>query len=213
MSLSTLISEIRYHLNDIEGLGFPDPLLKAFIADGLCLIAQLKPDEFTQRRVMPAQIGSIQCVGDCCDQLISIDGQSDACGNIIKGVKHGRKNPPRLFAKPSAKRPATNRQYTVTIRDNAKDSFDVYPPITADDDVYFLLTCKYVPSLDDGSIDACKHHQALLHYVMYRAYSVETESATSRAVAQQEYAYFFQLLGIQRQLANEVSEDAASKPV
>lgn len=210
MHINSMVAEIRYHLNDIEGLGYPDALLKEFIEDGLCMLFSLKPEDFTVRRVHKATAGSVQCVNDCCDKLISVDGKSDACGNILDGIKSGRIKPPRQFGKKTI--PHAVGQYTVYLRDNDNNSFDVAPPIKPGEDVYFLITCAEKPSIDkDGNIPDCPHHQALIHYVLYRAYNMETESQSSIAIARQEYAYFFELLNIKRKLDKESKEDAASE--
>lgn len=210
MTLDSFIAEIRYHLNDIEGLGYPDALLTEFVRDGLCMIFKLAPEDFTVKRVKKADVGSVQCLDDCCDVLVSVDAQSDACGNILKGVKQGEIKVGNAFNKRSV--PKSLLHYTVQIRDAIKDSFDVYPPVEKGEAVYFLITCAEQPVIaEDGTIPDCPHHQALLHYVLYRAYSVETESATSIAIARQEYQYFYQLMGMIRALDKEVSEDATSE--
>lgn len=210
MNINSMIAEIRYHLNDIEGLGFPDALLTEFIEDGLCMLYSLKPEDFTVRRVHHATVGSVQCVDDCCDKLISVDAKSDACGNILDGIKSSRMKPPRQFGKKSI--PHAVGQYSVYLRDNDNNSFDVAPPIKAGEAVYFLITCAENPSIDDdGNIPDCPHHQALLHYVLYRANNMETESQSSIAIARSEYAYFFELLNIKRKLDKEAKEDAASE--
>lgn len=212
MKLDSMVAEIRYHLNDIEGLGYPDALLKEFIDDGLCMIYTMKPEDFTVRRIKKADEGTVQCIDDCCDKLISVDAQTDACGNYLKGIKKGEIDNARKFGKKSVKLPADKQQFTVYIRDNIKDSFDIYPPVGKDEDVYFLMTCTTPPSIDeDGNIPDCPYHQALLHYVLYRANSVETESQSSISIARQEYAYFYELLGIMRKLDKEVTEDAKSE--
>lgn len=206
MKLTALLSEIRYHLNDEEALGFTDGLLTEFIYDGLCMIYQLSPDDFTERRVIQATTGSVQCA-TCCSRILSVDGQSDACGNILKGVKQGKVADAARFGKKNV--PKRGR-YTVEVKKNSQNSFDVYPAILPDETVYFLLTCANPPVIEEGEIPDCKYHQALLHYVLYRAYSVESESATSRSIADQEYRYFYELMGITRKLAQEVVKDAES---
>ncbi len=207
MNVTSLIAEIRYHINDIEGLGYPDELLKEFISDGLCMVYKLAPHDFTKRQLFKAQTGSVQCLNSCCDSIVSVDAQTDACGNVIKGVKNGRISAVRSFNKKSVK--PKHKQYTVELRDNIKDSFDVAPPVKADEDIYFLITCTQKPSIDD-ELPNCAYHQALLHYVLYRAYSIETESQTSMSNAQREYAYFYQLVTGLSAMEKEIKEDTKS---
>ncbi len=199
MNVESLVTEIRYHLNDIEGLGYPDKLLKEFISDGLCLIAKLSPEEFTSRQIFKANTGTVQCLNDCCSRLISVDGQTDACGNILQGVKLGKIN--QAFKKKSVKR----KQFTVEIRENVKGSFDVSPAVKEDEDIYFLLTCVQQPSIDDD-LPNCAYHQALLHYALYRAYGIESESQTSMTLSQQEYNRFYQFMGGMRAIEKQVNE-------
>ncbi len=169
---------------------------------------QIPLTTYTKRQVMKAQAGSVQCLNACCDSLISVDAETDACGNIVKGLKYGRINDVRRFNKKGI--PKDKQQYTVEIRDKVKDSFDISPPVKDDEEVYFLITCTQKPNIDDGELPDCSHHQALLHYVLYRAYSVETESQTSIAMARQEYAYFYELMNGMRMLEKEIKEDPKS---
>lgn len=202
MNVTSLIAEIRYHLNDIEKLGYSDKLLKEFIRDGLCLIVKLAPQDFTKRHIFKANIGSVQCLNSCCQTLISVDAQTDACGNILQGVKLGHIK--HAFNKKSVKR----KQFTVEIRENVKGSFDVSPAIKEDEDIYFLITCVEQPSLKDR-LPNCVYHQALLHYALYRAYGIESESQTSMALSSQEYTRFYQLLSgvraIEKQMDGRVN--------
>ncbi|MBE2895537.1 hypothetical protein HPC38_01420 [Pasteurellaceae bacterium HPA106] len=211
MKLSSIINELRMQLNDAESLGFSDELLEEWIEDGLCMIYSLVPDQFKERIVIQAEAGTVQCAA-CCDKLISVDGQSDACGNVIEGVKIGDVNSAMRFKKKNIPHLG---QYTVSIRNVGNNLFDVYPPIRSDEEVYFLVTCANPLSIvrdenGEAELPDCKHHQALIHYVLYRAYSVESESQTSRAIADQEYRYFFELMGIERNLSQGVVNNAAS---
>lgn len=207
MKVSSIIAELRYQLNDQEALGFSDALLREWIEDGLCMIYTLAPAQFQQRQVVKANAGTAQCVA-CCDKILSVDGQSDACGNVLDGVKVGDVTRAMRFRKKGIPHFG---QYTVSIRNAGGNLFDVYPPIKAGEEVYFLVTCTAPPSIDDNDeIDDCAYHQALLHYVLYRAYSVESESATSRNIADQEYRYFFELMGVEIKVSKEVNEHATS---
>lgn len=205
MKAKALITEARYQLSDIRGEGYPDDLLLEFINDGLCFIYQLKPEFFAHSQTLQANQGVVQCLGDCCDRLLSVDGIADACGNHVDIIRKGSVSQALAFDKPAINAHAR----TYSIRPNVKNEFWVHPPIRADEVLYFRVTCTTPPeavqSLNDNVPD-CSNHEALLYYILYRAYLVETESATSMQLANQMYAQIMQLIGVERLTDRSVAD-------
>lgn len=209
MKVQSLINEIRIQLSDARGLGYPDNLLIEFINDGLCMIYQLKPEDFATSRVLQANQGAVQCLDACCDRLISVDGVSDACGNPVDIMREGSVKMAQAFDK----RPVNAHARTFSLRPNVNNEFVVHPPVRADETVYFLVTCTTPPdpvqSVNDHIPD-CANHEALTNYILYRAYLLETESATSAELAGRMYNQLFQLIGVERVTDRSVANAPSS---
>lgn len=201
MKVESLITEIRYQLSDLQGLGYPVKLLLEFINDGLCLIYQLRPEAFAKSRILKGKLGSVQCLDDCCDRLLSVDSIVDACGNSLDIIRQGSTKMAALFDKP----PINQHARTYKIRSNVENEFEVHPPIRSDEDVYFRVVCTSPPDAVDELNDTlpnCKHHEALINYVLYRAYAVESESETSRGLSNEAYQRMLQILGLEKAANN-----------
>lgn len=197
MKVKSLITEIRYQLSDLQGLGYPDKLLLEFINDGLCLIYKLRPEAFAKSRILKAKLGSVQCLDDCCDRLLSVDAIVDACGNPLDIVRQGSTKMAALFDKA----PINQHARTYKIRSNVENEFEVHPPVRGDEDVYFRVTCTSPPDAVTGPesvVPSCAHHEALFNYILYRAYAVESESETSRGLSNEAYQRMLQILGLER---------------
>lgn len=205
MKIQSLINEVRYQLSDINGLGYPDDLLIEFINDGLCYIYKMVPEAFAQSRILTGKVGSVQCVDDCCDRLLSVDAIVDACGNHLDIIRQGSTKMAYLFDKS----PINEHAKTFKIRSNVEGEFEVHPPIRVDEDVFFRVTCTVPPgSITDltDDVPGCNHHEALLNYIFYRAYLIESESETSRALSSEAYQRMVQLLGANRATNNSVRQ-------
>lgn len=206
MRLRGLIRELRLMINDAEGLGYSEDFLIEVINDGLCLIYQLRPEAFAVSRLLPAQLGGVQCINDCCDRLISVDGITDDCGNPIAHIRQGSVKTSRSFDKSAI----GGSGYVFSLRDGVSNQFEVAPAIAKQGQFSFRITCTSKPAalqgLDDEVPD-CTHHEALLNYALYRLYAVETDSAVSQQLSARYYNQMMQLLGIERALAQEILED------
>lgn len=203
MKVEALINEIRYQLSDLQGLGYPNKLLLEFINDGLCFIYQLRPEAFAKSRILKGKLGSVQCLDDCCDRLLSVDAVVDACGNPLDIIRQGSTKMAALFDKA----PINQHARTYKIRSNVENEFEVHPPIRSDEDVYFKVVCTSPPDAvktKDDVIQDCKHHEALINYVLYRSYAVESESETSRGLSNEAYQRMLQILGLEKASNNSV---------
>jgi len=207
MKVQSLLTELRYQLNDLEGLGYPDDLLTEFINDGLCFIYRYHPEHFAHSTVHEAVLGDVQCLGACCDRLLSVDAVCDACGNFVDMVRQGSTKQAALFDKA----PINPVMRTVKLRANVNNEFAVWPPVTANEQpLYFRATCTRPPEavrFGTDDIPGCAHHEALLNYVLYRAYAVETESQTSAALSQTCYQRCLQLLGLEQTALTSAREN------
>lgn len=206
MKASSLITALRYQLADLEALGFSDALLIDYINDGLCLIYDLKPEAFAASRVLKALCGDVQTLDGCCDRLLSVDAISTPSGLWVDMIRQGSVKMAREFDKTPAGTPAR----TYSLRENVYDEFTVWPPVAPGECVYFRITCTEPPApvgaLSDD-VPECRHHEALMQYVLFRAYQTESESVTSQTLSGQCFERFMSLLGVERQTVNAVREN------
>lgn len=201
--MKRLIEELRLQLGDVDKLGYPDALLAEFVKDAMCLIVQLRPERFAKPVIMKASRGEVQCVSDCCSQLLSVDGVVDKYGNPLNYISEGDMSLAKAFTKESMA--GTQTSYTFAMRDDAKGFFEVSPPIKPSDDVYFRITCVTAPDelgLGD-TFDSCGYHELVINYALYRAYSMETESQTSIALGNNHLKFFYDTLSLERKVDKE----------
>lgn len=204
MKVSSMLMELRYQLADLRGLAYPDELLMEWINDGLCFIHQTLPESFSKTQVIPATIGSVQCVSDCCTKLFSVDAVTDACGNPlpIKSCSsfHLLREGSIKMAESFQKRGVKGAR-TVQLNHKVENQFFVNPPIIEGENVYFRVTCSSPPnpvSSKDEDLPDCEHHEALFHYVLYRAYLTEMDSPNSHALSGEAYQRALSLLVLER---------------
>lgn len=206
MKVSSFLNELRYQLNDIEGLGYPEPLLLEFLNDGLRLVYELKPQHFAHSQVVRAKYGTVQCLDDCFDRLISVDAVCDKNGNSVGIIRQASVKMAEAFDKA----PINYHAYHYTIRDEVRREFTVYPPVHQE--MYWRITCTTPPNAVVSAEDdlTYRFHEALLHYALYRAYSLETESVSSSTLAQQHQQQFYQLLQIKKAINDSSQQDNRS---
>lgn len=195
-----LLQELRLQLGDVDKLGYPDALLVEYVNDAMYHISELRPEQFASPMTMKARKGEVQCIGDCCSSLISVDGVVDKQGNPIAFINEGDTGLDKAFSK----KPITtaNKTYTFTLRDDASKFFEVSPPVKPSEDVYFRITCVKSPeplAIDD-EITSHKYHELIIHYAMYRALSAETESQTSVNTANSHIKLFYDLITLDKKM-------------
>lgn len=205
--MQRLIEELRIQLNDTEAIWLGDELIAQFIKDAMCLIAQLRPERFTKARIMKANRGELQCVPACCSKLISVDGVTDKCGNPLNYISEGSTALAKAFTKQAMDDVETS--YTFSIVSAPSGQFEVSPPIKPSQDVYFRITCVEVPTTPDmdENFGNCSIRELVLHYALYRAYYMETESKTSLAMGDRHLKMFYDLLQLQRKIDQEDDDE------
>lgn len=111
--------------------------------EGVCLIAEQRPDLFTKGMVVKLKPGSIQEL-DCCRTVGKVFGQSDKLGNVIKTIVTGSAALADRWIGTTfacALR-GPYRIQSLTRSGQAKGQFVVQPPVPATEDVYVTLNCS-----------------------------------------------------------------------
>jgi hypothetical protein len=211
MKLSDAITELRLELNDPanaanpQGKRYSDAFLTRGLNNGLQLAYSFRKDLFTKTAIIQATQGDLQKPTGF-DRISKIDGLTDACGNIVKrlfkaqqgttGLYPPRKCPMKPLAGASNDCPTPD---SYTLDSGNAGTFIVNPPVNGD--VYYRVTGSVAPQPYSCDLNASQCHEPqihipAMHYARYFAYSTESESATSRALAQENLTVFFRMLKI-----------------
>lgn len=214
MNLGNAIAELRLELNDPattanpQGKRYSDSLFANWLNAGVQLVYHFRKDLFMQTSVVKATAGDMQ--KPCgFDRIHSIDGLTDECGNVKKKLNQQTTDLLGLYPErncdvkdsgliTAADCPAPD---TYTIDQNIPGVFFVNPPVAAGQDVYYRVTGSVPPKPFDCNLSEsiCQSTQVsipAMFFARHMAYSTETESATSRAMSDQQLGIFFKLLGI-----------------
>ena len=208
---------IAFSLNDDEvGRPFRRYPIKDMIAaynDAMCLVAEHRPDLFTELRIVKLEEGKYQDARGCCDNVLDVMDQVTEEGNLIKplvGARRTTTTVKRNWKKPTClSRKAVDIGYLVdniSIDRNLNGRFTVDPPVPCDTDAYVMVKCVAKPcalELQDQNAEldqSCTHVAAAWHYVLARMLTGDRFSNAAGGDAAYHFRMFFDLLGIvQRQ--------------
>ena len=151
-----LTLNIAFPLNDCEPnhefTRYPLPVVLAALNEGLATVSQLRPDLYTDLKVVKLAPGTHQDVRGCCGAVYDIIEQVDSLGNIIKPLTGARKTnttAKKKWTKPSCIVPeGADGGYVVTgidINSTLNGRFDVWPPVPCDVEAYVRIKCASTP--------------------------------------------------------------------
>jgi hypothetical protein len=211
MLLSDAIAELRLELNDLattanpQGKRYDNAFLTRGLNNGIQLAYNFRKDLFLQTTVMQATQGDLQKPTGF-DRISSIDGLTDACGNIIKRVYKATTGLIGLYPSRACPTTATTTATTdcptpdtFAIDGRNAGQFTFEPPVKGE--VFYRVTGSVAPKPYECDLNGqlCldpQIHIPAMHYARYFAYLTETESATSRTLATEQLTIFFKLLKI-----------------
>jgi hypothetical protein len=217
MKLSDCIAELRLELGDHittanpQGKRYSNAFLTRGLNNGLQLAYNFRKDLFTKTAVVQATPGDLQQPPGF-DRISRVDGLTDACGNLIKRLFKTQAATVDLYpARRCASTPAgttagttagadacpTPDSYTLDTGNAA--TFTATPPVQGE--VFYRVTGSVAPEPYSCDVDQALCHDpqihiVAMHYARYFAYATESESATSRALAQENLTVFFRMLKI-----------------
>jgi hypothetical protein len=180
ITAQAIISKAQTILQDTTGIRWPTTELLGWINDGQREIVMLRPDAYTKISTFALTAGTKQAIPSDGVMLIEVIRNMGTNGTTPSGAI--RKVPRQILDGQvpgwhSATAAATVQHYTV--EDRAPKNFYVYPPSLGTTQVEVLYSAappdvasaSNVISVDDI------YSTVLLDYLMYRAYSKDTEYA------------------------------------
>lgn len=175
----------------------------------MSLVAQYRPDLFTELKVVTLRAGKYQDVRGCCSKVLDVMDQVDANGNVLRELKNTRSKATtveRNWKKPSCLPAAANSYVilSVNIDKNLDGRFTVYPPVPCGTEAYVMAKCVGVPcALSPADQNATMPGSDVLntaawHYVLASQLTGDRFATGAAGDKAYHYRMFFDMLGIQQ---------------
>ena len=209
-TVGNTIFEVSNLLNDQGSIPYArwtQPELVEYLNDVLIQIGNFRPDAFTSTISLTLVPGSQQTLPPGISLLKSIDSNSLNSNCVGAPVTESDLDMARAFYKkpclPSGG-PETYRVFNFLYYSRNPGVYYVSPPVP-DDVIGFQVDATVVQDApqytigDLGSFIAIdqKYHNAIIAWMVMRAYQVDTESETSFRLAQWNERQFWQILGVE----------------
>lgn len=201
--ISAVLQRAQVILQDVLGTRWDEPELLNWFSDGRREIAAARPTEFSKRVAVPLVRGTLQAVPEEAFQLIRVDCNVSrslprVTGRVVTQVERRV-----LDAMDPAWQDEKRVPYTAVARHYAYDlnepmAFYVYPGNTGAGTVEAAIAV--LPS-DASSANEplgvrAVFANALLDYVLYRAFSKDADHEANMARAREHYNNFASLTGL-----------------
>lgn len=200
ITAQSIVLDVQTTLQDLTGTRWPASELVRFLNDGQRAIVTKRPDSKATTATHTCVAGAIQVIPATAQSLINV--HTNAANQAVTKVDRNLMDATmRGWTTSTAGAPVHFMHSLVEPR-----VFYVYPPAT----VGTTLGCVFsnyptdvgaptapgkLASTVSGNIDVPDEYEAaLLHFVLYRAYSREGEASQALPLAQQNYALFNSLL-------------------
>lgn len=212
MNLAGLLTNISEDLNDPGSVTWSRGQLARWFNEGRCTAFTLSPGSFAQTKVYKLEPGTEQELCDC-DVLHQILGLTDASGAVVTPMTRADSGISSKWTKKAcAGRPASGRSFSFD--PDVGSRFSVFPPVLPGEDVWVKVICYNRPDdLDETSdVPECSVSTAAMQWVLFRAFMMDSEVATSVNTAQVHAKMFFDLLKIKytREQAMQMAGSASS---
>lgn len=227
MTLFDWLRTVAFSLNDDEpGRPFQRYALKDLIAaynSARTLVMEYRKDLFTELRVVRLVPGKYQDVRGCCAEVLDVMDQTDAEGNIIRGITGARERTTtakRIWKKASCLPKVAGLTYYVENADidkNMHGRFSIDPPVPCDVDAFVMVKCVSYPCpYTEADVNVVINEQqmqnvAAWHYVLGTMLSGDQFANAAGGNKNYHYRMFFDILGVvQRQEDRIESREQAS---
>lgn len=215
-TVKQLIAEVAQLINDAEEgyehIRWTENELIEYANDAVLQLMVVRPDVFTKVVDLPLKPGSQQELPEPISQLIDVLGVRDVFGRV--SGRPMRKNAAAAavarnwFDELSCEVTAADGSYVPRSYEFAPENprmFYVEPPVPSGASVTLIVNAVVTPKhaeLDDKLPIESRFHNAVIEWMLYRAYSKDIESAHDNQTSQQHLAHFYNILQVS-QLADD----------
>lgn len=206
MQAREIVEAAARELNDLEPgaeyTRWSQPELLGHVTEAIAQLAVLKPTLFKTTITLPLGAGAQQKLPEYVESLDDIIFNLNVDGSLGLPVLPGLFNLERTYGKGVCiSEPYVVRSYAV--HPNTDSLFYVDPPVpptqTARVQAVVQIAPQVVATMDTPlelpSASPLTYRNALLDWVLYRAFAKDTESQTSNDRSQQHFKAFYQAMG------------------
>lgn len=198
MLASDIITEVSSQLNDNNQVTWTEAMLLGYITTAEEMIVSLRPDTYSQITTMQMVVGAKQTIPATALRLLDIkrnmgvDGLTP--GRSVNAVAADALD---LFALDWTAEAVEAEAQDFTYDEKTPTEFFVDPP--SDGTGYLEISVSRIPpavtALSDTLVLKDIYRNAIIQWCMFRAYSVEVDSASSQRRASVHEASFYGLMG------------------
>jgi hypothetical protein len=196
MDATTLITAVADELQDAEHVRWTLHELAGHTNDGQRFILTKVPTATAQECTLALTEGVEQTVPKDCFALLALLRNAKGRQTAIRQVARAALD----ASAPGWTDGAAKRSVIHFIQDpRQQQRFDVYPPVEGGTQVVALVAVKPVAINAEGKGELTvrpEYHEALRHYVLYRAWSKDAEYGANAALAAAHYQAMAEALGI-----------------
>ncbi|SIO50546.1 hypothetical protein SAMN05444172_2579 [Burkholderia sp. GAS332] len=217
-----LVLEVAKLLNDAED-GFEylrwtsDDLLE-YANDGAVQIAMLRPDVVSQTETIPLQPGARQELPEGSTRFFRVEGTVDRYGRIVGQPSKTDGTAARVantwFTPIACPVSGDYVALSFSFDDTNPTVFYVEPPVPVGQSVKVAVSLARVPDefgADDPVPIDRRFHNAVIEWMLYRAFSKDQESATNSTHAASHLKHFYDMLGMSQRADDRYYRKAAGE--
>ncbi len=213
MDAQTIIDEVSAQLND-EGLTtWTEEKLLRYITTGIQAITFVRPDAYSLVDSVQLAAGSKQDLPAGYRRLVEVKRNLGTDGNTPgRPINNVEEDAHDLFELAPESPAAVVKDYSYDER--TPRTFYVYPPNDGTGWVEFsaMRTPPDVTAPEQELVLGDIYRNALVQWVMFRAYSIEVDSASSQQRAQEHEQSFYQMMGVKSQRDVQFSGSVEVEP-
>jgi hypothetical protein len=223
--VADLIIEVAQLLNDAEAgyehTRWPKEELLEYGVDAITQIAMLRPESVAKTETVALQPGTKQALPDGAIRFYRIEGTLDKDGRLIGQPIAKDVVAARLAASWFNQLDCVSTyhdDYVVSsfyFEEANPKTFYVSPPVPVGKFISIAVNCALVPEtleLEAALPLGRQFHNAMIEWMLYRAFSKDQESATDSGHAQMHLKHFYDILGLSKQADKEYYAKAAVVP-
>lgn len=192
--------------------------LLEYLQEGICELAGLRPDLFTETRTIPLKPGSTQSLPADVIAVVDVTGNVETTASgvekVTENVRQADQDLLRRFGKKrcttsdsgtqdDCAQPGENYSVKNFVRSaHSNREFRVEPPVPEGARVEVTATVRRAPeelslaSLDKKTELKCGHHAQLVDWILHRAYEQEIESEYALRAKEYHMRKFYHGIGV-----------------